>query len=118
MLPEEKSNENITVFIPKKLLNTKTFKTLYGQCFKHESVTKFYIISDKEHQELELIGLIDEEYRNEGLQNVVRLVTSTELEEGVKVRQRHYGLSRVLTVLNFVVSVEGSRCEWELNRSN
>lgn len=82
---EYKPIQNITILLPKVLFKANKPKFLYGKCIQRESVVKFYVISDKEHQQLELIGAIDEEFHNEISKHVFRLTSSTDVEEGIRV---------------------------------
>lgn len=93
MTLEYKPIENITIFIPKKLFYTKSTSLFYGKCIQREAVVKFYVISDKEHQQLEFIGVNDPSSHCESLENlknVFRLSSSNDVEEVATVRKYSY----------------------------
>lgn len=90
MLESKQVTDNITIFLPQKYNSTKSSGYLYGKCVQHEQTTKFFIVSDKEHQQLELVASIDETsvHSPESLRNVVRF-TAADLNysDGLKVKE-------------------------------
>lgn len=86
---------NISVFIPRKFFNhhsitNKTSCVLYGKCIQHDNAIKFFIITEKEHQDLELIATINEDFHNKDAKNIVRLCKEPDdgIEEiGLKVKE-------------------------------
>lgn len=82
---ECKAIDNITIYLPKKLYNTKCPTYLYGKCIEHEKSVKFFIISGEEHQQLELIGVIDTTCQ--GVPNLVRLTTSENFSDALRVKE-------------------------------
>lgn len=87
MSPDYNSVTNVTIFIPKKIHQTHSSGPLYGKYTKHGNIAKFYIISDKDHSQLELLGAIaqhDESDRHLHA-NHIRLGIDSN-EEGLKVK--------------------------------
>uniref|UniRef100_A0A336KLS7 CSON006641 protein n=1 Tax=Culicoides sonorensis TaxID=179676 RepID=A0A336KLS7_CULSO len=78
--------EHVTIFIPKKYFISIEAGLLYGKCVQHADTVKFFIVSNKEHQNLELIGIVDEQYHNNDIRNVVRLGKSSD-GKGYKVKE-------------------------------
>lgn len=68
--------EHITIFIPKKYFLHPETGLLYGKCVQHDETVKFFVVSNKEHHDLESIAMVD---GPDDLKNVVRL---NKLEEG------------------------------------